>query len=300
MVALTPLQPTFTKATAAIVAWVSGLCGLGATAGANTSVAFSGAGEVFSYRIVPACTGLTFMLIYTAAVLAYPATHRQRLLGLAIGLLLLFVANIARLVALGWVGLHAPGQFDAGHEYWAQGFLIAITGVLWFGWVWFLVGERQNMTDGVAPARSLAAAAHSTHLRRGVATAGAFAGVFAILGLVGFTLGGVAAWGAIVRAPLVHAAPLFDMTLPPRLPADELIEGYRFHYAGLAAVLALLLVGPRLPWSERLITAIFVGIPLVYLLQVAFGVISLGLFEAPTALAPITTTPEGSPSTSRA
>jgi exosortase H (IPTLxxWG-CTERM-specific) len=87
-----------------------------------------------SFQIIYQCSGLFLMSIFAAAVLAYPARIVEKLLGLAIGLPILFVANVLRLAALGLVGHYFPAYFDLSHEYLWQGIFIVFVLFLWVQW----------------------------------------------------------------------------------------------------------------------------------------------------------------------
>jgi len=54
-------------------------------------------------------------LIFLASVLAYPATWKEKLLGLAVGQPVLVVLNVVRVVSLFIIGVYAPTIFRAAH-----------------------------------------------------------------------------------------------------------------------------------------------------------------------------------------
>jgi archaeosortase B (VPXXXP-CTERM-specific) len=111
--------------------------------------------RTFSYAVVEECTAFALVFLYGAAVLAYPATWRQRVVGLAVGIPALFALNLIRLVTLAWVGLHIPERFEAVHLYWWQGFLIAFTGLGWFAWARFVAHEGRHSQGGTARIREV-------------------------------------------------------------------------------------------------------------------------------------------------
>lgn len=71
------------------------------------------------------CNGLEAMMIYAVAVVAFPATWKKRLAGLAAGFVVLQVMNVIRIAGLAYTGVHFPGLFDFVHIYIAQGIMIA-------------------------------------------------------------------------------------------------------------------------------------------------------------------------------
>ncbi|MEO6324238.1 MAG: exosortase H [Thermoanaerobaculia bacterium] len=85
----------------------------------------------FSVNIRNGCNGLETSFLFGAAVLAFPARWRTRLLGLAVGLVAIQFINIVRIVALFVVGIHWPPVFDKIHSVVAPAFVI-LAGVMLF------------------------------------------------------------------------------------------------------------------------------------------------------------------------
>jgi exosortase H (IPTLxxWG-CTERM-specific) len=103
-------------------------------------VSAGGAGEVivspqFGVTIKNVCNGLEVMAIYFAAVLAFPAAWKHKLLGLAIGFPVIFAVNIVRVAALFVLGYKVPHVFETAHYYYAQAFVIIATAAVWLAWV---------------------------------------------------------------------------------------------------------------------------------------------------------------------
>lgn len=88
----------------------------------------------FAYRIIYHCSGLFLMIIYSAAVVAFPATIKEKIIGLLFGNPILFFTNVLRLVMLGIVGSRWPQYFEASHEYLWQGIFIIFVIFLWLIW----------------------------------------------------------------------------------------------------------------------------------------------------------------------
>ncbi len=72
------------------------------------------------------CNGLEAVLIYAAAVVAFPATWRKKSLGVLAGFLVIQSINVLRIVGLAYSGVHYRKFFDVIHIYVAQGIMIAI------------------------------------------------------------------------------------------------------------------------------------------------------------------------------
>jgi exosortase/archaeosortase family protein len=101
-------------------------------------------GQSFSFRVVPECGAIEVMSIFTAAIIAFPTRWRRRLVGLAIGLPLLYLVNIGRLACLGVIGAYTTNDawFDFAHEYVWQAIYIVFVVALWLAWVELLVRKR--------------------------------------------------------------------------------------------------------------------------------------------------------------
>src|SRR6185295_14028841 len=69
----------------------------------------------FAVNIRNGCNGIEAMLIFLAAVLAFPATWRSRLIGLTLGILAIQVVNLVRVVALFLTGVYFPRIFESSH-----------------------------------------------------------------------------------------------------------------------------------------------------------------------------------------
>ena len=88
----------------------------------------------FSVEIVSGCTGLFVFLILLAATLAFPASWRARVIGLAGGAVLIFVLNQVRIVSLFLVGAKAPRFFEDLHLFVWQGAIIVLVAYYWYAW----------------------------------------------------------------------------------------------------------------------------------------------------------------------
>ena len=88
----------------------------------------------FAVDVKNGCNGLEAAIILAAAVVAFPATLRQRLAGLAAGFLVIEVLNLVRVVSLIWLGVHRPSVFELFHaSVWQTALILVAVGlfVLW-------------------------------------------------------------------------------------------------------------------------------------------------------------------------
>lgn len=91
--------------------------------------------ETMDFEVIQECTGVFAMIVYVAAVLAYPAGWRQRGLGLLVGLPVIFGVNIARMVVLVSVAISHKAWFDYVHSYLWQGTFIIFVILVWLLWI---------------------------------------------------------------------------------------------------------------------------------------------------------------------
>ena len=89
----------------------------------------------FTFDVIAECTSLLFSCIFVAAVLAWPATMRQRIVGIGVGLVALFVLNLVRIGVLFYVGSHFPGFMDVAHYFLGQLAMVLLTLGLWLLWI---------------------------------------------------------------------------------------------------------------------------------------------------------------------
>jgi exosortase/archaeosortase family protein len=80
------------------------------------------------------CNGVEAMLIFLAAVLAFPASWKARVAGLVLGILAIQVVNLIRVVALFLTGVYFPSIFNASHTVIWQTIVILFGVLLWIFW----------------------------------------------------------------------------------------------------------------------------------------------------------------------
>jgi exosortase H (IPTLxxWG-CTERM-specific) len=90
--------------------------------------------ERFAVNIRNGCNGVETMIIFLAAVLAFPAPWRARLLGLVLGCLVIQLINLVRVVALFLTGAYLPAFFDSSHTVVWQTVVILCGVLLWIFW----------------------------------------------------------------------------------------------------------------------------------------------------------------------
>lgn len=90
--------------------------------------------ERFAVNIRNGCNGVETMVIFLAAVLAFPASWKSRLTGLALGIVAIQGINLVRVVALFLTGAYFRDFFDASHTVVWQTIVILFGVLLWILW----------------------------------------------------------------------------------------------------------------------------------------------------------------------
>jgi exosortase/archaeosortase family protein len=128
----------------------------------------------FSFEIIESCTGIIPMMIYVAAVLAYPSTVKPmkmgifnkiillrplgallelviaifldcwKWLGIIIGILILYTVNIIRMVTLFYIGTYFHSFFNVAHYLIWQALMILVAIALWLLWTMRLTRATQK------------------------------------------------------------------------------------------------------------------------------------------------------------
>ena len=89
----------------------------------------------FAVNIIEECTGVYEVLIFSAAVLAFPTSWQNKGVGLGLGVPLLYLFNVLRIGVLMLVGKYQPEYFDFMHLYFWQATLILMITSVWLLWI---------------------------------------------------------------------------------------------------------------------------------------------------------------------
>lgn len=99
---------------------------------------------LFSVAIQNNCNAIYETALFVAAVLAYPATWRQRLWGALLGSGALYIVNLTRVLSLIYIGSHFRSYFDTAHIYVWQSLFIVFALGLWLFWAGTLARHSQG------------------------------------------------------------------------------------------------------------------------------------------------------------
>ena len=133
------LVTPFTKVIALVTKALLGLGGVEARV-TGTVVAT----PVFAVAIQNNCNAIYEIALFTSAVLAFPATWRERAWGALLGFASLYVVNLIRVLSLIYVGSHFRQYFQLHHIYLWQSLFIAFALVLWTLWAGRLVKSARS------------------------------------------------------------------------------------------------------------------------------------------------------------
>ena len=88
----------------------------------------------FAVNIRNGCNGVETLIIFWAAVVAFPAGVRAKLAGLLLGTVAIQAINLIRVAALFLTGAYFPDFFDSSHTVVWQTIVILCGVVLWLLW----------------------------------------------------------------------------------------------------------------------------------------------------------------------
>jgi len=96
----------------------------------------------FGVSIEAGCNGIEACIVLFAAVLAFPATWRHKLMGLVAGFVAVQAMNIVRVISLFYLGQWNTAVFNFAHEYLWQALIMVDVLIVWLLWV--RAGSRQG------------------------------------------------------------------------------------------------------------------------------------------------------------
>src|SRR5689334_455509 len=89
----------------------------------------------FAVSIEAGCNGVEATIVLVAAILAFPATWRRKLAGLAIGIVAVQGLNVVRVISLFYLGQWNFSVFEWAHLYVWQALIMLDVLVVWLLWV---------------------------------------------------------------------------------------------------------------------------------------------------------------------
>lgn len=98
--------------------------------------------------VADGCNGLTTIGLFVGFVLAYPGSAVRRVLFIPLGMVVLYLSNVARVAALGYFREHWAAAFDLIHGVGAPAFFYVIVLGLWVVWANYGQGPLRTASAG--------------------------------------------------------------------------------------------------------------------------------------------------------
>jgi exosortase H (IPTLxxWG-CTERM-specific) len=89
----------------------------------------------FAVSIEAGCNGVEATLVLCAAILAFPAPWRHKLVGIAVGVVAVQLLNIVRVISLFYLGQWNFAVFEWAHLYVWQALIMLDVLIVWLVWV---------------------------------------------------------------------------------------------------------------------------------------------------------------------
>ena len=124
------IETHFTSQIADLTAWILRLLGMKVS---SSGISVTGSG--FGVDIKYGCNAVYEMIVFSAAMAASPIEIKNRISGILIGAVFIYVLNILRVFVLFLSGVYFPEMFKLIHENIAQNVFIFCLAVLWIFWI---------------------------------------------------------------------------------------------------------------------------------------------------------------------
>ena len=101
----------------------------------------------FAVSIEAGCNGVEATNVLVAAILAFPAPWKHRLMGLVAGIVAVQGLNVIRVISLFYLGQWNLAVFEWAHLYVWQALIMLDVLIVWLVWVRALPGGRMTPAD---------------------------------------------------------------------------------------------------------------------------------------------------------
>ncbi|MBC7926140.1 MAG: exosortase H [Bryobacteraceae bacterium] len=102
---------------------------------ATRDAAILRAEEGFAVEMRDGCNAVNVTILLWSAVLAFPASWKNKVLGLVVGSIIVQVLNIGRFISLFYLGQYSMTWFEFAHSYLWESLLVLDTVVIFRLWV---------------------------------------------------------------------------------------------------------------------------------------------------------------------
>lgn len=97
--------------------------------------------------IYQACNGLELMILYAGFIVCFNGGWGRKTIYIIAGMIALYLANVLRCGALGWIGIEYPRHFDFAHKYF---FNLVIYSIAFLMWVFYVKGLKRTNVEASA------------------------------------------------------------------------------------------------------------------------------------------------------
>lgn len=101
----------------------------------------------FAISIESGCNGVEALIILFAAIFAFPAPLKNKLIGFVIGFFAIQGLNLVRIISLFYLGQWSMTAFQWFHLYLWQALIILDALVVWLIWLRYLPRERLHLAE---------------------------------------------------------------------------------------------------------------------------------------------------------
>lgn len=106
----------------------------------------------FAVKIEEGCNGVEAGLILIAAIISFPSSWLQKLVGIGVGILLVQILNLVRVISLFYLGQWNKDAFEWAHLYLWQALIILDVLVVFLYWMhWVAKQDRARRSAYAAP-----------------------------------------------------------------------------------------------------------------------------------------------------
>ncbi len=106
----------------------------------------------FAISIEPGCNGVEALIILFAAIFAFPAPLKHKLVGFGLGFFAIQAVNLLRIISLFYMGQWNREWFDWFHLYLWQALIILDALVVWLVWLRYLPTKNKTPSEPDAAA----------------------------------------------------------------------------------------------------------------------------------------------------
>ncbi|GAB4189864.1 MAG: hypothetical protein Tsb002_17270 [Wenzhouxiangellaceae bacterium] len=99
----------------------------------------------FAVEIQPGCNGVEAVIILFAAIFAFPAPFKSKMVGFVLGFFAIQALNLVRIISLFYMGQWSMTAFEWFHLYLWQALIILDALVVWL--IWLRTLPRQDSAD---------------------------------------------------------------------------------------------------------------------------------------------------------